>query len=266
MRFYEVKCVNNLSEKEINALKYYIGDVEGNHPFYGDGKAYVVLNSLFFPDIHSEKMRAAEGKYLNPAIIAEVPRLLDFFNSIFSVFGKSLLKQSCTAYRVERMADFEICRSLGRTVSLTSTSTAGFLDAYRDRRGIALMKFNLSEGSHIINVAEILDFYAKPEEAEILLPPFVTLDIRDLKLTDEQRCITDCDGNQPITSVEVNIGDICDDVNNENIHISDCDAGIRVYDALNCGKIPDIEDISEYSQWKKSLQRKLYYIFRQYML
>lgn len=264
MRFCEVKCVNNLSEKEINALKYYIGDVEGNHPFYGDGKAYVVLNSLFFSDIHSEKMRAAEGKYLNPAIIADVPRLLDFFNSIFSVFGKSSLKESCTAYRVERMADFEISRSLGRTVSLTSTSTAGFLDAYRDRRGIALMKFNLSEGCHFINVAETLDFYAKPEEAEILLPPFMTLDIRDIKLTDEQRCITDCDGNPPIISAEVNIGGVCSDVNDENIHISDCNAGMRVYETLNSGGIPDNEDISEYSQWKKAFQRKLYYIFRQY--
>lgn len=254
-----------LTEKEIEALKFYIGDVDSDNSFYGDKKAYIVLNSLFFPGIHSEKMRAAEGKYLNSAVIADVPRLLSFFNCIFSAFGKSLLKETCTAYRVERMADFEICRSLGRTVSLTSTSTAGFLDAYRDRRGIALMKFNLSEGCNFINVAETLDYYAKPEEAEILLPPFMNLDIRDIKLTDEQYSITDCDGNPPVISAEVNIGGVCSDVNDENIHISDCNAGMRVYEALNNGGIPDEEDISEYSQWKKAFQRKLYYIFRNYI-
>ena len=69
-----------LNEKEIRALRFYIGDVSGSDPFFSDPKAYVVLNSLFFPDISSERARAAEGKLLNPAIIADTERLTGFFS------------------------------------------------------------------------------------------------------------------------------------------------------------------------------------------
>ena len=72
-----------LNEKEIRALRFYIGDVSGSDPFFSDPKAYVVLNSLFFPDISSERARAAEGKLLNPAIIADTERLSGFSEARF---------------------------------------------------------------------------------------------------------------------------------------------------------------------------------------
>lgn len=252
-----------MTGKEKNALKFYIGDVSGNDSFYGEGKAYVVLNSLFFPDIYSEKLRAAEGKYLNPAIIEDIPRLLDFFVNLFSLFRKAYLRNPCTTYRVERMADFELCRSSGRTISMTSTSMSGFLDSYRDRRGIALMKFRLKEGGKCVNVAEILDYYAKPEESEILIPPFMSMNIQEKRLSDEERGIIDCDGKSPLISVDVTLGGICGNIGESNVNISDCKAGIRVLNALNEGVIPDSEDVSEYSEWKKSLQNKLFSIFRE---
>lgn len=253
------------TENEINAIKFYTGDVSGTDSFYGDGKAYVTLNSLFFPGIATEKMRADEGKRLNPAIIENVPRLLGFFNCLFSAFGKSSLAQSCTAYRVERMTDFEMCRSLGRTISFTSTSLAGFLDEYRDRRGIALMKFNLKEGSHCIDIAEVLDYYAKAEEREILLPPFMEIAIEEKKLTQAESCITDCDGNPPFISAEVSVNGICTEMENEDVHLCDCQSGIRVYNALNNGETPTEADIAEYSVWKKSLQKRLYTIISHYL-
>lgn len=257
--------MSNLSDKEKNALKFYIGDVSGCDSFYGDGKAYVVLNSLFFPDIRSEMLRAAEGKYLNPAIIEDIPRLMEFFEGLFSAFGKSQLKSSCTTYRVERMADFELCRALGRTISMTSTAMSGFLDAYRDRRGIALMKFNLAQGQHCINAAEMLDYYAKPEETEIIVPPFMAIEIAENSLSGEERRITDCDGNPPSVSVTVSTNGICGEFDGAISEIPCCKAGIRVYNALNEGKAPDIEDVAEYSEWKKVLLKRLYSIFKQFL-
>lgn len=266
MRFYEVLYLNNLTEKEKNAIKYYIGDVSGDDSFYGDGKAYVVLNSLFFPDIYSEKMRAGEGKLLNPAILEDVPRLLDFFNSLFSAFGKSVLEKSCRTYRVERMGDFEIFRSKGRTISMTSTSLSGFLDAYRDRRGIALVEFNLCEGINCIDVSKALDNYVKAEETEILLPPFMEIDIQEKEMKSAERLITDCDGNPPVISTAVSVKGICSDICTSGIHISDCKAGMRIYNALNSNEIPDSEDIAEYSQWKRILRKLLYSILYQYVV
>ncbi len=257
--------MKNLTEKEKNAIKYYIGDVSGDDAFYGDGKAYVALNSLFFPDIYSEKMRADEGKFLNPAILEDVPRLLDFFNSLFSAFGKSRLEKTCKTYRVERMGDFEICRCKGRTISMTSTALSGFLDAYRDRRGIALMEFQLHEGISCIDVSQALDYYAKAEETEMLLPPFMEVDIKEKEINADERCITDCDGKPPLISVSVFVKEICSDIGEANIHISDCKAGIRVYNSLNSGEIPNDEDVAEYSQWKKSFRKRLYSILYHYV-
>lgn len=246
-----------LSKAEESALRYYIGDVSGNNPFYGDPKAYVLLNSLFYPNIISETARAFEGKYLNPAIIADTSRLMGFFESLFSAFGKADLSISQTTFRVERFSDFEISRKFGMTVSMTSTSIAGFLNSYRDRQGIALMKFELPENGHFINVAEMLGYYAKPEEAEILIPPFMELEFEQLQLTEKEKLITDCNGNAPIISVKTKINKLAV-LESSNEKISPCPEGIRVCEALNAKKQPDAEDIQIYSEWKKILCKRLY--------
>ena len=38
-------------------------------------------------------------------------------------------------------------------------------------------------------------------------------------------------------------------------------AGMRVYEALNAGKVPVKEDIALYSQWKKALRELLHHMF-----
>lgn len=251
----------NLTDAEKNALRFYIGDVQGNDPFYSDPKAYVVINSLFFPDISTEKARADEGKYLNPEIIADVPRLLSFFESLFSVFRKSQLSEDMTTYRVERMSDYCLCRERSQTVSMTSTSTAGFLREYQDRRGIALMRFNIPKNSHCIDVAETLSFYAKPQEAEILLPPFMNVTIKEKSLTDTELLILDSDGCPPMVSCTAETGDISQYAHDiPDIDYEGAEAGQRIYKALNEKNIPEKEDIEIYSHWKKNLQKVLHSI------
>lgn len=252
----------NLSTAEENALRFYIGDVLGNDAFFGDSKAYVVLNSLFFPDIATESARASEGKYLNPAIIADIPRLMKFFESLFSAFGKSAIKEDISTYRVERMSDYSLMRECLSTVSMTSTSTAGFLNEYRDRRGIALMKFSLHENqTYCIDISKTLPYYAKSAEAEILIPPFMKLDIEEIPLTENEMRITDCDNTPPQVSCTVKISGI-EKYSGNVPELSACGsgAGQRVYNALNNSKSPDKEDIEQYSHWKNNLQKILHSI------
>lgn len=252
----------NLSTAEENALRFYIGDVSGNDVFFGDSKAYVVLNSLFFPDIATESARASEGKYLNPAIIADIPRLMGFFELLFSAFRKSVIKEDILTYRVERMFDYSLMRERSSTVSMTSTSTAGFLNEYRDRRGIALMKFRLHENQpYCIDISKALPYYAKSEEAEILIPPFIKLDIEEITLTENEMQITDCDNAPPqvlctakISGIEKYNGNV------PELSAYGSDAGQRIYNALNNGKLPDKEDIEQYSHWKNDLQKILHSI------
>lgn len=250
----------NLSSAEENAIRFYIGDVSGNDAFFSDLKAYVVLNSLFFPNITTESARANEGKYLNPAIIADIPRLMGFFESLFSAFKKSVITENILTYRVERMTDYNLIRERSTSISMTSTSVSGFLNAYRDRRGIALMRFSLPENTPCcINISNSLPYYSKQEEAEVLLPPFMKLDIEEIPLTQKETEITDSDGKPPYVSCTVKTAGI--EKYSGNIPVLSYDgseAGQRIYNALNNNELPNKSDIELYSCWKSDLQKILH--------
>lgn len=247
-----------LNNQEKRWLKYYIGDVSGSDGFWSEPKAYLVLNSLFYDGIGTEKSRTAEGKFLNPAILDDVDRLLDFYDNMFSAFGKCHTDRDIITYRVERYNDFLPIWDTNHTVSFTSTSADGFLDRYRDRKEITLIKFFIPESISCINVAEVLDFYAKPDEAEILLPPFMYLDLIQTVPTEKEMKITDSEGKSPENACIA----VCNRWNNvdikermENLSPDGAKAGQRVYNALNNGKIPVAEDISIYTEWKRDFRR-----------
>lgn len=246
-----------LNNEEKSVLKYYTGDVSGNNTFWSEPKAYLVLNSLFYDGIYTEKARVSEGKFLNPVILSDVDRLLYFYDNIFSAFGKCRAENNIVTYRVERFSDYTSIKRSEKTVSFTSTSTAGFLKEYRDRKGIALMKFSIPVGTSCISMAEVLDFYTKSEEAEILLPPFMNLNITEVPVIDSEKSITDADGNPPVVSCIAECGKFCISERKENISDGGAKAGQRIYTALNNGENPSDEDIKLYCEWK-SLFRELY--------
>ena len=250
--------------EEIQAVRYYIGDVK-NFPedgFWNDPKAYCLLNALFFPALFSENARIKEGKILNPEILADVPRLTEFFKHLFSAFRKS--EQEYFTYRVERYSDFMMMKQNHRTISFTSTSKAGFLKAYQDRKGIALLKFQIPEHTLCIDMEKFFQNYAKPEEAEILLPPFLNLQFEDLELSDSEKQILDADGKPPLISCLVRVGMLQKPVFNEKIPPQNGNlAGIRVLEALKSNHSSSEQDISDYSLWKEFFTKtQIEYFFR----
>ncbi|MCM1530405.1 MAG: hypothetical protein NC093_10485 [Alistipes sp.] len=246
-----------MTSNEKNALRFYIGDVSGSHKFYGDPKAYVTINSLFFPGISTEKLRVGEGKPLNPEIAADITRLLDFFGNLFAAFGKCTV-ESRETWRVERFADYEIMAKYGATVSLTSTSTAGFLSSYRDRAGISLMRFSLAEGSPAINVANELDFYVKPEEAEILLPPFMELRLSELPMTERELSMIDRQNKPPRLYCKAEFtGEIADFTKTVCASIEDSACAVNVLKKISSGQEPEGLEVQEYCLWKDSLRCRL---------
>ncbi len=249
------QCLNN---REKLWLKYYIGDVSGNDGFWSEPKAYLVLNSLFYDGIETEISRTKEGKFLNPAILDDVDRLLDFYDNMFSAFYKCRAERDIITYRVERYHDFLPIWNTNHTVSFTSTSAGGFLDRYRDRKEITLIKFFIPESVSCINIAEVLDFYAKPDEAEILLPPFMYLDLTQTVPTEKEMQITDSAGKSPEDSC-IAICNCWNDVKERTGSLSadGAKAGQRVYEALNNGRIPVAEDVKIYTEWKRDF-RKIY--------
>lgn len=245
-----------LNNQEKRWLKYYIGDVSGNDGFWSEPKAYLVLNSLFYDGIGTEKARTAEGKFLNPAVLDDVDRLLDFYDNMFSAFLKCHADSDIITYRVERYNDFLPIWDTDHTVSFTSTSADGFLDRYRDRKEITLIKFFIPESISCINVAEALDFYVKPDEAEILLPPFMYLDLIQTVPTEKEMKITDSDGKSPENTC-IAVCNCWDEIKErtESLSPDGAEAGQRVYEALNNGIIPVAEDVKIYTEWKRDFRR-----------
>ena len=253
------------TENEIRAVKYYIGDVR-NLPedgFWNDPKAYCLLNALFFSGITAESSRSAEGKRLNPEILADIPRLTSFFEDLFYFFLKFPAKKNSSTFRVERFSDYEVMRESGKTVSFTSTSEAGFLKAYQDRQGIALLKFEIPEHTPCIRMQEFFQNYVKPEEAEILLPPGLNLHFENLLFSEQEQQILDADGKPPLISCAVSVQGIsraCPEdfpvlPKEGNI------AGIHVIEALQSGRIPEDDEIFVYSAWKKAFSGRILHDF-----
>ncbi len=253
--------MSELNEREKAALRYYIGDVSGSDPFWGDPKAYVVLNSLFFPGIATERARAAEGKRLNPALLDDIERLTELITALFSAFRHSASGTELRTFRVEREADFRLCQSAGATLSFTSTSKSCFLSEYRDRLGIALMRFTVPAGALCIDVGEALDFYAKPEEAEVLLPPFTELTVSEQPVAGSEQCILDAAGKPPVCSCEVTVGGIKQLGEGSELPDGGEKAGQRVFAALNAGKSPAEEDAELFGAWKRAYTARLNRIF-----
>ena len=245
-----------ISPSAAAAVRYYQGDVSGNDPFWGDPKAYCTLNSLFFPGITNEMARSAEGKRLNPAFLEDVDRLVGMCGDLLGAFCEAGAMQEMLTFRVERLSDYLLCREMGRTISLTSTSKHGFLKEYRDKKGLALLRFRIPAGTPCIDMADMLEYYAKAQEAEVLLPPYLMLEYQELPLTDEERRITDADGNPPAVSCLVTVHGIRAVSENGGMLTEEgAAAGCRVYEALNRREIPDGNDVELYCSWKCAFQK-----------
>lgn len=247
-----------LTGDELRAVRYYIGDTEGADSFWSESKAYLVINSLFYPDIESEAARAKEGKFLNPEILSDAVRLESLLVNLLSVFQKNRAAKDIETFRVERYSDYLLSKLFGRTVSFTSTSTKGFLNSYFERSGIALMRFRIKKGTPVIDMADVLDEYKKSEESEILLPPFLKLNFTEASLTDDELKIIDSEGKPPVLSCFAETGEMsipfdnAEYVENGNVY------GMKVLDDLNNRRIPNAYDVEIYGKWKKYIVSKVF--------
>lgn len=247
----------SLNQKQLAAVRYYEGDVQGDDPFYGDPKAYVTINSLFYPGISTEERRAKEGKRLNPAVTENPQRLYDFLVDLLSAFKEADISCERNTYRVERLADYEVMRQDGCTVSFTSTSTDGFLRSYADRIGIALMQFHIPAGIPCFPFLEMLkEGYLKASEREILLPPGLNVSFSETDLSEEEKTILDAEGNPPVLKCHALVTGIRP-MENEKFDPEDYTAfaGVsrRVYEKLERNEEPDQADVSAYVLMKRKL-------------
>ena len=248
------------SERDpLSDLKFYSGDItdeDPDDPVFSDPKAYVTLNALLFDGIETEQARAAEGRKLNPAFITRFDTTIALMQGILS--NMHPLQEDTVVFRVERFSDFNQFERCGMMTSFISCSDAGFLSSYTDKADLVFMEVHVHPGVLCVRLEEVLDFYLKKEEHELLIGPYCPIRITSLPVPQKYAHIKDRNGNPVSVYTVVDVypsklkkgcameADACQIA-----------SSIRVVEAVNAGAAIDKNDLSAYLSFKKKIQETI---------
>ncbi len=268
----------------IDAVRLYEGDIrirdeEGNlvgrqssDPFYGDKNAYRTLNALLFPGIINEISRIQkEGKQLNPVFLEKIDETIDLYCRIFQLMcweHRKSDREWVIAKRVERLNSLALLEQ-GQALSFISASKAGYDEEFAKKDGVILIEMHISPDVPYLDFEKALGSeYKNIGEREVLLAPFVDLEINEMELTlKEKRTIRDINGNLPVGKYRIDAIGIQDCQTRDKVAVT-LEAvkndvfekryiPLEAVNAMNKGEWD--KDFSEYIKWKEELQRYLRY-------
>lgn len=245
-----------LNDEEIKALKYYEGDltIQDTSDYFSNPKAYVTFNSLFFEGLETERARTNEGRMLDIAIGTNPQEVLHMSKNLISAM-KKYPHDMLHTYRVERLVDYQEFKKYKMLPSFISTSTNGFLDAYKDKKDLVLMDIWIDSDALCIPYQEALHQYQKKEEGEVLLAPYAMIDIEELPISEEVKEIQDCNGNPPKVYCKVMVHGTTTQTYPEISLDKNYKEAVRsVYLSLNFKKEPQQIYIDEYLNYKAYLK------------
>lgn len=282
MDYEELKQKNK--REAIDAVRLYEGDIrirdeEGNlvnrqlfDSFYGDKNAYRTLNALLFPGISNEKSRIQrEGKQLNPIFLEKIDKTIDIYCHIFRFMCWEYRirdKEWVIAKRVERLSSLALLKQ-GQTLSFISASKAGYDKEFAKKDGVILIEIHISPDVPYLDFEKALGMeYKNIGEREVLLAPFVDIEINEMELTlKEKRTIRDINGNPPVGKYRIDAIGIQDYQTRDKVVVPLEDVKNDVFEkryipleavsAMN--KEEWDKDFSEYIKWKEEIQRYLRY-------
>ncbi len=172
---------NNITNEEINAIMFYLGDkkIVEQLIYRGGPKAYNTINALLNLGTRNEEDRAKENKIVE---IYDAEHLKSYIFLIINIFKASLKyrnsmeydKSKSTSYRIDRLSSFKtfITNKDHRIEGFFSTCRNGLLPQYANsKQDIVLLEVVRDPSVPYLDFQDLLDnYYSKPEEAEILIP------------------------------------------------------------------------------------------------
>lgn len=262
--------ISVIDSSVLDCIRFYMGDSEivCRGDFRGGGKAHNTINALLNHGIQNELDKLREGRVLE---IYDRAHLLQYLQVIAAIDRAMRCTQASAVqtvtWRVDRLSAVHALMVQGETEGFYSTCKRGFLPEYAHTKAdVALLE--------IVRSPEVpcLDFellfgsdYAKPEEAEILLPfGAVVRRTEELPLTPaEQHQYTDLHGQPPkgkyrlyldaphITDVHENPEALRNAIASEDVvrRVQHCLALLRDTRVLP----PD--ELSFYCEWKDCIRR-----------
>lgn len=204
-----------LTNKEIDAIRFYEGDLrkrdkngqilnnENHEGFYGTPSAYSTMNCLMFDGISNEQERIKEknGKLVS-ALFCEINKVIEVYCDIYRAMCKSgcelRSEKKRLVYRTERTVSVEELKK-GYTCSFTSTSKEDKPENFlKKKSGLTLLNLLLSPGIPCLDFQKVLEKdYLFKKQKEILLPPFLEIELEEMELTEREKEYRDIDNHPP---------------------------------------------------------------------
>lgn len=184
--------------RRIDALRLYGGDIRkrcndgsigsiSRDSIYGDDALYRTLNALLFEGNENELERILkEGHKLNSDFIRRIDETVQIYTDIFTLMKeeKPDITDSVIGKRIERVSSLTYYEN-GLTQSFFSSSKRDYEPEFSHKNGIVLIETEITPNVPYIDFEEILTWeeYKNLAEREILLPPFLVVELKKVPLT-----------------------------------------------------------------------------------
>ena len=263
---------NNLTTYELDCIRFYMGDPEivNRGDFRGGPKAYNTINALLHDGIQNEMDKINEGKKIE---IYDAKHLKSYMSLIATIY-LAMEKYSRTnqntrliTYRVDRFSEIAGLMEQKRIEGFYSTCKWGFLKEYANTKAnIVLLEIVREKNVPYLDFECLFaEYYAKPQEAEILLPFDAGVkSIEKVTLTEEEKkTYRDVNGEEPRGKYRIFLEEEKVSLDTVDYKMNTC--GIIEDEVIgrvqNCLKklsehrVLNKEEFQFYTDWKKKLKQ-----------
>ncbi len=266
LRFYG----GDIREKTEEGIMIVSGDVMADE-LWGDAEAYRTLNALLFDGYENEKERIyKEGHRLNPAFIERIEETLKIYRDVFSLMcRKNRVEEPVRVKRVDRKASLYAYEN-GYTGSFVSCTKGNYQDDFSNKNQVILLEVDILPGIPYADFQKIVTSseYSNYDEKEILLPPFLPLEIKQVSLNKkETKMLRDMNGNAPVGKYFLKPGKFPDYRQEIRASKEELKERVQKGSMLAASELQKMnngqweEDYSKYVGWKQDLHAYLKLVY-----
>lgn len=261
----------NLTQEERDSVLFYQGATSAISPkpeslqaFYAIPNIYELMNTFLFPGCANERARfLMEHRTVNLTAINHMSELLLVYKQLYQAMCKQTSPAVTRTYHTCRKDRINtlIYLKAGTFPSFCSTSTsANISPAYRKKAGLLLLELLVPNTVPHLNFQKVFGAAnTKPDEQEILFPPFLTARLQERRLTPKEAAFRDCNGEPPKAKYLIRLAEPTNrplrPVTTDRIlDPNRLNTVKQVLNTFQQGQTPTPEQETTYVQWKDDLQ------------
>ena len=258
--------MQSLKNKELDCIRFYMGDPNVQDKFRGGLKAYNTINALLHKGIQNELDLISENRVIEIYDQNHLKQYLDLIISIYQSmihYVKEYENKHFITYKIDRYSTILQMKESNRIEGFFSTCKYGYLEEYAHiKKDVVLLEIIRDQNIPYLDFECLFkDKYAKKDEAEILIPFNTKISlIEEIELSDDEKNkYLDMNGRVPIGKYRIHL--INEDINTQRIEESEilkdvelvqsCISNLLKYNELNQ------EDLGFYTKWKDNLRNYL---------